>query len=181
MRCLNAFVVGCTVLVSALPLHAQSLESPLLEYELAPGEAAHRGTASVRIFADGRVQMKRPSYWRQAGTFESRLPRAQLAELLQQVRSLNLAALSPDALAEAHAEETPRHILTEVHDADRVTLIVRELDIERQVTVDAPAAQLERLPNQGALSSLVEIDARLRRLLSTGGNLQGTPADEITP
>lgn len=167
MRRKSVRLFACAVLMSSLPLYAQFAEEPVLEYILAPGEMAHRGTASVIVFADGRVRVRRPNYWRNSGTFESQLPRERIADLLKLVRSVNLTELSPDTLFQAHAETDGKSRLFEVHDADSVTLVIRQLGIENQVIVMAPAAQLDRLPNQEALSSFVDIDAKFRELLSS--------------
>lgn len=166
MRIFYRCLIACAALMVALPLHAQLLAMPVLAYELAPGEIAHNGSASVRIFADGRVQLERPSYWRRAGTFELQLPLEQVAALVQQALSLDLAELKPDALEAAHAETSSGGTLFEVHDADRVTLVIRQLGLVREIEIAAPSAQMARLPNRHALSGLVDLDMRMRRLLA---------------
>lgn len=140
---------------------------PVLEYELAPGEAAHMGTALVQVFSDGRVLLQRPAYWKQPGTYEQRLTEAELATLLTRATALGFAELSPEALEQAQEESlSAKQVLMEVQDADRISINVRTGGLDETVVVTAPSARLAVLPQVQALSSLVRLDRDFRRLLS---------------
>ena len=180
MRFTHILLLLCVTQLFPPTLYAQALSEPVLEYELAPGEMAHLGKASVSVFANGRGRMIRPPYWRNSGTLVSHISREQLADLLTAVRSMNFGALTAEALAEAHAEERGTTQFFEVHDADRVTLVMRQLGSEERITVMAPAAQRERLPNQETLSSFADIDARFRALLSATADSDRLYDEELT-
>lgn len=166
MRLKRIQLFASITLLLSFPLASQVLGEPVLEYELAPGEMAHLGTAKVSVFADGSIHIVRPPYWRDPGSFISSIGREQVADLLKAVRSVKREELSNDALAERHAEQKERTAFFEVHDSDRVTVLMRQFDSEERITVSAPAAQSQSLPNQESLSIFVNIDSKFRRLLS---------------
>lgn len=86
-----ALLVLVSDICSAATLQGMSADEVVIsfrqEHQLAPGFAA---PPLLRVYADGRVQVNRPSYMKEAGTFETRIKPRRLERLLTRLERRGL-------------------------------------------------------------------------------------------
>lgn len=102
-------VAGALVLsFPALGARFASTTGLLIEYDFRSDGPVNANPAPlVRVYGDGRLQVARPWYRRDAGYYSGQLSALELEALLKAIEDSGIADMQPQALAERKSQATP--------------------------------------------------------------------------
>lgn len=166
-------LVVALILFTAWHLSAAATAPLLLVYRSWSDQlAVPDRVAEVRVFADGRVEVHRPGWWRNAGAASLRLSPQRLAALRQALAAAEPALRDPVALATAVAadDQRQRQLNGTVHeDSERVITAIDYRDDAGRVhafTFENLQHAAARKPTLPTLQAAQQLAAGLHQLLS---------------
>ncbi len=160
MRCTAIILAGLLVLASG-PAQSASSEEPAFVYQRIHALVAHHDNRiTLRVWEDGRLEIRFPAYTPRAGLYRGRLEQAEV-ETLEQMVSM-LAGIQPDPLF-TRLNQVRSSALIEVADADIVRFIHTGPDRQTvELRTPAPDAWSSLAPEVGELRELEQLEKNLR-------------------